>query len=140
MIARLALGDTLLAQLEAEARATFPRECCGLIEVVREGQVLAVAALHPAANQAAETGCFAIDPAAHIALSRAARAKGREIAGCYHSHPGGVAAPSARDRENGAQGFVWLIAALDGPAGKVALGAFEGLSFRALEVSRRGPL
>ena len=38
---------------------------------------------------------FEIDPAEQIKLMRALRGAGREIIGCYHSHPNGSAEPSA---------------------------------------------
>ena len=78
----------------------------------RSGGVRALA-LHPTANLSDEPDRFEIDPAAHLRLSRGRARHGREIVGCYHSHPHGRAAPSARDRENaGEDDFVWLIAAL----------------------------
>ena len=78
--------------MAAEARAAFPRECCGLIEGTREaGRVLGAVALHPTANLSAPPDGFEIDPAAHLRLSPVVRAAGREIVGCYHSHPRGQA-------------------------------------------------
>ena len=113
----LALAPDLRAQIEREARAAFPRECCGLIEGARDGDVLRALALHPSSNLAPEPDRFAIDPALHIALRRALRGTDRALIGCYHSHPNGFAEPSPRDREClASDGFVWLIAALEGSA------------------------
>lgn len=115
-------------RLVAEARRACPEECCGLLEGVREGEEVTVLALHPAANVADDpkTG-FLIDPVLHLRLARVLRGTGREIVGCYHSHPAGRAEPSARDREGGGEaGFVWIIA---GVAGEVTLAAFEGPGF-----------
>lgn len=102
------------AQIEGEARAALPGECCGLIEGRRDGgggRVVAVA-VHPARNIGGGDDRFEIDPADHIRMLRAARARGTEIVGCYHSHPNGRAEPSARDLAGAAEeGFVWVIAA-----------------------------
>jgi desampylase len=135
----LILPAALRAQLEAEARAAFPQECCGLLEAVREGDGLSeagrlrVVALHPSPNlsSAPQTG-FEIDPALHLKLQRSLRGTGREVAGCYHSHPTGRAQPSPRDRACGCEpGFTWLIAGVtDG--GEMTLAAFEGPDFRAV--------
>ena len=51
------------------------------------------------------------DPADQFAAQKAARAQGQAIIGCYHSHPGGQAQPSAADLAGaGEEDFLWLIA------------------------------
>lgn len=109
----LRLPPALRAQLEREARAAFPRECCGLIEGKRSGDVITARALHATRNVAREADRFEIDPADQFRILRAARVNGAEVVGCYHSHPNGTATPSLRDREGAdEEGFVWLIATL----------------------------
>ena len=68
--------------------------------------------LHEVRNVAADPRThFEIDPAAHFRLARSLRGTGREIVGCYHSHPDALAEPSATDRAGAAEeGFFWLIA------------------------------
>lgn len=138
MSTALVLPVALRAQLEAEARAAFPSECCGLIEGRTEGDAVVVAALHPTQNLATAPDRFEIDPAEHVRLLRGLRGTGHEIVGCYHSHPNGRAEPSPRDREGAAEeGFVWLIAALEaeGAPGLSAhifvAGGFRPLGLRA---------
>jgi len=118
----------------AEAKNTFPRECCGLIEGVRSGDVIEAIRLHPTRNLAVEHDRFEIDPALHIALLRTLRGTAHGIVGCYHSHPNGKSVPSPRDRaEAREENFVWLIA---GVGEVVALAAFvpSGGHFRPLHI------
>ena len=107
----LVLPPALRVQIEGEAKAAFPRECCGLIEGLRARDRIEAVVLHPAPNLSEAADRFEIDPAVQFAALRAARASGREIVGCYHSHPNGAAEPSERDRAGaGEEGFVWVIA------------------------------
>jgi len=127
------LPHPLREQFAAEARAAFPRECCGLIEGTHEGERVHAVALHPTANLSTTPGSFEIDPSAHVRLLRTLRGTGRQIIGCYHSHPNGRPEPSERDRASaGEEGFVWLIAALDDGAGPLEFAAFEATSFSPL--------
>ncbi len=129
----LILPDVLRAQLCAAARDAFPAEACGLLEGTRDGAIVTVTALHPAANVSATThDTFEIDPAAQFALQRALRGTGRAVVGCFHSHPNGRADPSPRDRANGCpEGFVWIIIAT---GVNDAIAAFAGPSFQPLQV------
>jgi proteasome lid subunit RPN8/RPN11 len=120
----LVLAAPLRRRIVDEARAAFPREGCGLIEGVRDGAEICVTAIHPVPNLADESDRFELDPAKHIALLRELRGSGRQIVGCYHSHPDGRAEPSPRDRAGAFEdGFLWLIAAIDAE-GRSALNAF----------------
>jgi proteasome lid subunit RPN8/RPN11 len=101
------------AQLEEEARAAFPRECCGLIEGWRDGDHFEISALHPCQNLARGDDAFEIDPAEQFRLIRGLRGTARDIVGCYHSHPGGGVEPSPRDlAAAGEDDFLWLIVAI----------------------------
>lgn len=108
----LVLADDLRAQIAQEARAAFPRECCGLVEGYRDGTRAIASALHRTNNIADDDDRFEIDPSAHIALLKKLRDTDRSIVGCYHSHPRGLAEPSVRDREAAVEeGFLWLVQA-----------------------------
>ncbi len=133
MLSILILPQPLRAQLADEARAAFPYECCGLIEGVREGDKARALALRPTANFSEDPNSFEIDPTAHLRLLQQLRGSGREIVGCYHSHPGGLPVPSYRDRaRDGSEGFVWLIAALSEEAGAAEFSAFADINFRPI--------
>jgi proteasome lid subunit RPN8/RPN11 len=106
--------ERLRAQILHAAATAHPGECCGLIEGMRERAGFRVLALHPARNLAVDSERFDIDPGDHLMASKAARAAGHQIVGCYHSHPNGRAEPSARDLAGaGEENFLWLIAADD---------------------------
>ena len=115
MTVRVALPARLAAAIREQAGVAHPRECCGLIEGVREDpQTFTVTALHPACNLATDPDKFEIDPRDHIAAAKQARARGRAIIGCYHSHPAGAARMSAADMAGGSEdNFLWVIAAGD---------------------------
>jgi proteasome lid subunit RPN8/RPN11 len=126
------LPAALRAQIEAEARAAYPRECCGLLVGQRSGERTEIFLAHPALNVAAGDNRFEIDPQAQFTLLRALRGTGREIIGCYHSHPHGRAEPSQKDATGASEiGFIWLIASVT-PTKVPALNAFvfDGARFQ----------
>ena len=111
---RVTLPDVLKAQILAEARQAFPRECCGLVEGARleGGDEFRITALHPARNLAAAPDRFELAPEDHIQAFKAARANRTTLIGCYHSHPNGRAEPSPTDKAGaGEENFLWLVAA-----------------------------
>jgi len=109
---RVRLPDELRARILHQARTAHPRECCGLLEGVRDDGVFIVQALHPARNLSPEADRFEIDPRDHIAAVKKTRAAGAAVIGCYHSHPEGAPRPSARDLAGaGEEDFLWLIVA-----------------------------
>jgi proteasome lid subunit RPN8/RPN11 len=111
MTKRVDLAAALAEAIRAQAQDANPRECCGLLEGMRGDGGFRVMALHPVRNLSSDAAHFAMDPQDQFAAQRAARANGRFIIGCYHSHPGGPAQPSAADRAGaGEEDFLWLIA------------------------------
>ena len=110
MIAALVLPQALRDAIASEAHTAFPRECCGLIEGRRDGAVICALAIHPIRNLAREPDRFELDPAEHFHLLRTLRGTGRDIVGCYHSHPNGRAELSPRDRASGSEDdFMWVV-------------------------------
>lgn len=112
------------------AREAAPAECCGLL--LGKGSTIDVAA--PAANIAGEPRSrFLIDPKDHIDVRRAARARGLDVVGFYHSHPRAPALPSATDRAEAAYpSCYYLIVSLatDPPdIGLFQLDGHDGLNF-----------
>lgn len=103
------------ASIIAAAQATAPLEACGLLL----GRGASIETARPTANVAPDPAChFEIDPVALIAAHKDARQGGPQVLGYFHSHPNGLARPSATDAASAARdGKVWAIAAPvnDGP-------------------------
>lgn len=101
--------SSLLRDRIVALAAADDREICGLLL----GQGGRIEAIAPAANVAADpVRHFELDPAALIAAHRAARSGGPTVVGHYHSHPSGVAVPSATDAACATpDGTLWLIVA-----------------------------
>jgi len=114
------ISKQLLERIADHAAATYPDECCGLL-VGQGDEVLAVEATRNAF--AAESGDrFEIDPLDHVRVWEAARRAGRQILGCYHSHPDGQAAPSSIDRR--------LARSFGGPFGYLVVAIEDGYDCR----------
>lgn len=111
---RLVLAPEQHRLLEAVARQAAPEECCGIL-LGREPRagVRVVTRLLPAENARAvgRESAYEIAPAEVIAAWRSARSAGEKILGFYHSHPGGVSRPSARDARSAWSGMSYLIVA-----------------------------
>lgn len=123
--------SALKRMLEAAAAAA-PDEACGLL--LGDGARIDTAV--DCDNVAPDPALhFEIDPAALIAAHRAARAGGPAVVGYFHSHPNGLARPSATDAAMAAQdGRIWAIVA----NGEVTLwqdasSGFERLSYKAVD-------
>ena len=110
----------------AEAARAHPRECCGIL--LGEGDT--ITAIAPAANvHASPETHFEIDPQALVDAHRDARSGGAKVLGYYHSHPNGLARPSATDEAMATgQRLIWAIIA----AGRVTFWREGDARFAAL--------
>ena len=134
MSPHLLLPDHLRARMIEEAHNAFPRECCGLVEGIREGEHLRATAIHATRNIAREPDRFEIDPAEHVALMRTLRGSDHDIVGCYHSHPNGRPGLSPRDRDAMFDDeFIWIIITVSAHA-EPTLRAFRRAEGEILEV------
>jgi len=107
----LQLEKAVIATIAATARSAVPREACGILL----GQGARVESVLVTSNVASDpTRHFEIDPAALVAAHKAVRCGGAKVLGYFHSHPNGLARPSATDAASSARdGAVWVIAAPD---------------------------
>jgi desampylase len=112
----------------AHAREVAPHECCGLL-LGRDGHVAdAMRARNIAADPSTQ---FLIDPEDHFAARRAARRRGLDVVGFYHSHPSSPAEPSERDRaEFTYAGHLYLIVSPRTEPAEVSLFQFEAGNFK----------
>ncbi len=105
------IASAALETLRAHARADAPYEACGVLLGDSTGVTEAIAARNVAAHP---ERAFEIDPAVLLASHRDARGRGVQVAGWYHSHPGGAAHPSVTDAARAVEdGKLWLIVAGD---------------------------
>lgn len=96
--------------IEDHAREAFPEECCGfLIGAAQEPRRVVEA--RRAKNVAAEDRSrrYRIDPLELLHADKAARERGLDLVGIYHSHPNHPAAPSEFDRSHAASWFTYVI-------------------------------
>lgn len=99
------LNAELKAAIEKHGEETFPNECCGFILGKLNGADRTVAELLRVANdREAEEQYhrFLITPDDSFRADRAARKKGLDVIGCYHSHPNAPARPSQYDVDHAA--------------------------------------
>lgn len=75
--------------IRAHGEATYPLECCGALLGMPSPEGWWVAEVVRAGNTWADSAQnrYKIDPAELVKIERAAREKGMDIAGFYHSHP-----------------------------------------------------
>ena len=95
----LKLPAALAAELLAHAERAYPEECCGVLLGRARGDAREVVEARACANaRAGRRDRYAIAPEELIAAQRAARERGLELLGFYHSHPDHPLEPSATDR------------------------------------------
>ena len=106
----LIISQPAHAIMLAAVHRAAPHEACGLLF----GTPTHINSAAPTANVAPDPARhFEIDPAALITAHRAAReGSGPQVVGYFHSHPNGLARPSATDEASAARdGRVWVIVA-----------------------------
>ena len=107
----------LIGQLLDDGERAYPNEACGLIVGRREPEGhFQVTGVERSDNLAAAPARrFEVDTRLHLTLQRLARARGEAVIGLYHSHPDGLARPSATDlAEAWEEGLVWVVFAVAG--------------------------
>lgn len=107
----LGIGDLVLHREMVEAmvqhsRFCAPEEACGLLAVDAEG---AVCMVYCCSNVDGSPHRYTVDPAEQFHAWRHAEARGWEIGGVFHSHPGGEAWPSQTDIERALDPSWWYV-------------------------------
>lgn len=105
----LRLPDQIRSAILAHAENCAPDECCGLLAADDEGRIRFA---YPLSNADPSPVSYTIDPEEHFHAMRHAESMGWELAGVFHSHPGGTAMPSMIDVQSALEPhWTYLIAA-----------------------------
>lgn len=131
VVRSLRMPASALAACAAAATAAFPDEACALLEGEVHGDVANARRLHLAPNVAASPRtAFEVDPRTLLRLHRETRERGSAVIGFWHSHPNGIAVPSATDfAEAYDPTLVWLLTPVTAAGSGTA---------RAFRVGKRG--
>ncbi|KAA6460415.1 M67 family metallopeptidase [Acidobacteria bacterium AB60] len=97
----LYLTNSAFQAIRAHGERTYPYECCGALLGIRRGPNWKVAESVQAGNIRTDSAHnrYQISPLELVKIERAARERGLEIAGFYHSHPDHPAQWSKTDFE-----------------------------------------
>jgi desampylase len=106
----LRISRTQRSQLLEWAEAARPRECCGLL--FGHGDTISEVRLTPNVADDARFH-FEIEPAALIAAHKRQREGDTELLGHFHSHPNGLARPSATDVASASDDGRWWVIIAD---------------------------
>jgi proteasome lid subunit RPN8/RPN11 len=120
----------VLDEVAAHAREALPAECCGVLLGTASEVVEAVRT----SNLSEDPSRYRLDPKGHIEALRAARHRGLDVVGFYHSHPHSEPEPSVTDLlEATYPGHLYLIVRPLGEGAKVRVFRFEEGLFQELE-------
>ena len=105
------LPSPLRSQLIGLVEASYPFEGCGVMVGTADTRRVRVAEIFHARNLNVERARdrFLLDPQDFMAADCAARARGLDIVGIWHSHPDHPARPSITDLEAAWEGYSYLI-------------------------------
>ena len=96
----------MLDDVAAHARDASPAECCGVL-IGHSNEVTEAVRTR---NLSDDPNRYVLDPKDHIEARRAARDRGLEVVGVYHSHPHSEPEPSVADlAEATYPGWLYLI-------------------------------
>ncbi len=85
------------AEMVAACLAGYPLEACGLLGGVDDGAVSRATACYQAANAAASSRVYTVEPRDMLRADRAAEDSGLSLIGVWHSHTHTDAYPSPTD-------------------------------------------
>jgi proteasome lid subunit RPN8/RPN11 len=100
----------------AHAEKTYPNECCGAMIGRFEGDDKRVTEAVPIENswQGEQTARYEIKPEDLLAADRAARARGLDVIGIFHSHPDCDAYFSETDLKNSCPWYSFVVLSVKG--------------------------
>jgi len=126
----VSLPSSLLAQMRAHARETYPDEACGFLIGVgpdpTEPEARRILSVERAENtfDGERRRRFLIRPEELRDVERRAESTGRPVVGFYHSHPDHPARPSQFDQDHAWPWYTYVVLSVTASASS-AVGAFE---------------
>jgi proteasome lid subunit RPN8/RPN11 len=113
-VSLIEISLAIVRAIEDHARATYPEECCGFL-LGSAGEPRRVVESQRARNAAPEqrTRRYVIDPLELLRADDAARARGLDLIGIYHSHPDHPAEPSEFDRSRAVGWYTYVILGIE---------------------------
>lgn len=110
----LCIDAHMFREIGNEAKKSYPMECCGLLigTNTSEKMVVEVRSIQNT-NTERTHDRYEINGREFDKADKAAKRKGLQIIGIYHSHPDHPAIPSAFDTEHAWCGYSYLIAAVE---------------------------
>ena len=107
----LILSDELARRIRAHGAESYPHECCGALLGTEGEKGREVLDVFPLVNRRDDSprNRFSISPEDFRAAEKAARERGLELIGWYHSHPDHPPLPSEYDREHAWPWYSYII-------------------------------
>ena len=98
-------------RIREQAESGYPEEICGLLVGEMDGESRHGREALPARNRNVKSAHhrYDLDPSDYLRIDRAARERGLEVLGIYHSHPDHPCRPSQSDLDGAWPGFSYLI-------------------------------
>ena len=99
------------AAIVAHARATYPNECCGAMLGSLDGDTKVVSEAIALRNafEGAQAARYELRPEDLLAADKAARERGMDLIGIYHSHPDCDAYFSKTDLQNSCPWYSFVV-------------------------------
>ena len=112
----LKISEELLDGIREHGKKAYPNECCGVLLGRIEDSRKAVVELRAMENTREDSPRtrYLISSRELLEAEKAARARGLDIVGVYHSHPDHPARPSEFDREHAFPWYSYIIVSVHG--------------------------
>jgi proteasome lid subunit RPN8/RPN11 len=114
--AQLKISAELAEQIRGHGAEKYPHECCGALlgrdtEVADRSVYREILALFPLVNRREDSpqNRFSVTSQDVLDAEKAARERGLEVVGWYHSHPDHPARPSQYDRDHAWPWYSYVI-------------------------------
>ena len=106
----LSIGKELAEKIRAHGAETYPHECCGAL-LGRDNAPREILGLFPLVNRRDDSprNRFSVTAEDVLDAEKAAREKGIDVVGWYHSHPDHPARPSQYDRDHAWPWYSYII-------------------------------